>query len=111
MNKQKVLRGFWGGALALLALLVWGASAAELPQSLNWRTNQNRVSADIKGGDLLKTLGKISSATGWRVYVEPGSAHTVSTKFKDRPQSEALRLLLGDLSFAVIPETNEASKL
>lgn len=86
-----------------------GISQLHAADTLVWKTN--RVSANIKSADLIKTLGKISALTGWRVYVEPGSIHTVSTKFQNLPQNEALRLLLGDLSYAVIPETNSRSSM
>src|SRR6185295_15344753 len=56
-------------------------------------------------------LGKIASATGWRIYLEPGTKHTVSTKFSNLPPGEALRLLLGNLSFGLLPQTNAPPKL
>src|SRR5882757_5175941 len=52
-----------------------------------------------------------AAAAGWKVFVEPGTTHTVSAKFKNLPPGEALRLLLGDLNFALIPETNASPKL
>lgn len=94
--------------LALAALLALPASAAD---TFNWRTNQNRVTADIKSGTLYKTLEQIATATGWRVYLEPGTARTVSTKFTDVPPGEALHMLLGDLNFALMPSTNSGPKL
>jgi len=93
----------------LLILLVSLANLAGAADTLVWRTNG--VTANIKSGDLFKTLGRIASQTGWRVYLEPGSAHNVSTKFQNLPQSEALRMLLGDLSFALVPDTNAQSRL
>ena len=94
--------------ISVTAFVSWinFASAAD---TLTWRTNA--VTADIKSGDLRKTLGKIAFQTGWRVYLEPGSSHKVSTKFQNLPPGEALRMLLGDLSFAVVPDTNSQSKL
>src|SRR5689334_8281684 len=78
---------------------------------LNWRTNQNRVTADIQSGSLPNLLERITIATGWQVFVEPETSHTVSTKFKDLPPGEALRLLLGQLSFALVPQTNAPARL
>ena len=49
--------------------------------------------------DLPKLLRKIASATGWKVYVEPGTTQEVSAKFKNLPQDEALRRLLGKLNY------------
>ncbi len=94
-----------------LALTLFAAMPAVGADTLNWRTNENRVSADIRSRKLSKLLEEIASKTGWQVYVEPGTTHEVSAKFKDLPPREALGLLLGDLNFALVPETNAAPKL
>jgi hypothetical protein len=78
---------------------------------LDWRTNAALVSADIRDGTLPWLLEQITAATGWRVFVEPDVSHVVSTKFKDQSPGDALRLLLGDLNFALIPEANATPKL
>src|SRR6266446_2106839 len=94
--------------LALVLLAIFPAAAAD---TLNWHTNQNRVSADIQYRPLGRLLEQITAATGWKVFVEPGATHDVSAKFKDLPPGEALRLLLGDLNFALAPETNASPRL
>ena len=93
-------------AIALLAAApVWAAD------TLNWETNRNRVSADIQSGKLIPMLEQIASVTGWHVFVEPNTGRSVSAKFNNLPPGEALHLLLGDLSFALVPETNASPKL
>jgi type II secretory pathway component GspD/PulD (secretin) len=77
----------------------------------DWNTNQNRVSVDVRAEQLNKLLQKIADATGWKVYVEPQTAHNVSVKFKDLPPGDALHLLLGDVNFALVPATNSRSRL
>jgi hypothetical protein len=99
------------GLQLLLCLALAFTVPAAAADSLLWRTNQNRVSADFKSAKLLSVLEKIATATHWRVYVEPDSTRSVSAKFTDLPPGEALRLLLGDLNFALIPSTNSAHKL
>jgi hypothetical protein len=99
-----------GFCLALLGWLgqsgsIWAADA------LSWQADKNRVDAEISGWDLPKLLEHLANTTGWQIYLEPGSKRIVSTKFKDRPPAEALRLLLGDLSFALLPQTNASPKL
>jgi len=94
--------------LALAWLIIFPAEAAD---SFTWRTNQNLVSADIQYRPLGRLLEQITAATGWKVFVEPGTTHDVSAKFKDLPPGQALRLLLGDLNFALVPETNASPKL
>jgi hypothetical protein len=97
-------------ALALaglaLALATHPVAAAE---ALQWHTN--RVSADINSGDLYQLLEKVAALTGWNIYVEPGLSHKVSAKFKDLTPGEALHMLLGDVNFALVPQTNSNPRL
>jgi len=102
---ERFLAALW---LAVALLAVVPARAAD---TLNWETNQNRVSADIKAGKLLPVLEQIASATHWHVFVEPDTTRTVSAKFSNLPPGDALHLLLGDLNFALVPETNASPNL
>ena len=106
---------FWRNAA--LVCLVFGLMVGLLPLSgrgadtLSWNTNQNRVSADIKSSGLFNVLERIAQNTGWQVFVEPETLHTVSAKFTNLPPGDALPLLLGDVNFALVPGTNGASRL
>jgi hypothetical protein len=104
LTRHAALSGCFAG------LLLVPASRA-VADTFTWNTNKNLVTADIKGGQLLKLLQQIARATGWQVFVEPETLHNVSTKFKDLPPGEALHLLLGDVNFMLLPETNRASRL
>ncbi len=94
-------------ALLVLALLASNAGA----QTLNWNTNQNRVSADIQSMPVARLLSGIAQHTGWEVLLEPDVKHNVSTKFQDLTSAQALRMLLGDLNFAIVPQTNGPTHL
>ncbi|HXU75956.1 MAG TPA: S8 family serine peptidase [Methylomirabilota bacterium] len=98
------------GVALVLAALVF-APGVRAADSLTWRTDQDRVSADIKSTRLFKVLEEIARTTGWHIFVEPDTARTVSAKFKELPPGEALRLLLGDLNYALVPETNGVPRL
>ena len=98
-------------ALLFFAIALLAAAPAWAADSLNWETNRNRVSADIKAGKLMPLLEQIASVTGWHVFVEPDTGRSISAKFSNLPPGEALHLLLGDLSFALVPETNASPKL
>lgn len=99
-------------APAMLALLfLLSCLAGRGAETLNWDTAQNRVSADIKSEKLRPLLEQIAAASGWRVFVEPGLQCSVSAKFQRLPPGEALHLLLGDISFALVPETNRSPRL
>jgi hypothetical protein len=86
------------------------AAAAYAADSLDWRAQQNQVSADIQSWDLSTLLKKIARQTGWHVYVERGAETKVSVKFKDLPADKALRLLLGSLNYSK-DQTNGFSRL
>ena len=85
--------------------------ALHAADTFTWRTNDNRISAEIGSWPLSKLLGKVSEQTGWKVFLEPGTTRDVSVKFKSLSLGDALRSLLGDLNFALVPETNSPSKL
>jgi hypothetical protein len=96
--------------LRLLCFTLFFCAAQNLPsaETLNWETN--RVDADIETWSLQTLLEKISVASGWDIYLEPGTAYEVSAKFKKLPVDEALKKLLGKLNYALLPQTNAAPK-
>ena len=85
--------------------------AAAPARKLEWKKAPDRVSADIDGVPLEEVLALVAEQTGWQVFVEPKSEHTTNVKFEDRSPSDALKLLLGDISFAVLPQTNGPNRL
>lgn len=98
----------------LLAVLLTGAflwPAAAQTNYLRWHAGKNLVDASIESWTLIEMLENLATASGWEIYVEPAATHTVSSKFQQLNTSEALRRLLGDLSFALLPRTNSAPKL
>ena len=100
------------GRLLIALAAAWLVSVpARAADTFNWDTNRNCVTADIKAGHLLPLLEQVASATGWRVYLEPDTTCDVSAKFSRLPPGDALHLLLRDLNFALVPETNAAAKL
>jgi hypothetical protein len=93
-----------------LAALCLGARAADT-NSLVWHRATDHVDADVRGERLWPLLETIARETGWHIYVEPGATHIASAKFKNLPSGEALKMLLGDLNFALVPRTNGAPQL
>jgi hypothetical protein len=93
--------------LALVLLLI--AAPAVAADSLRW--TRGRVDASIEGWPLNRVLESITAATGWQVYVEPGTEYRVSARFADEKPADALRRLLGDLNFALLPQIEGPSKL
>jgi len=108
-------QGRAAGILAVSAALFVVAqapiSAATATNTLVWRLRENTVDADIEGWPLQKLLERVSAKTRWSVFVEPDTQHTVTARFKELKPGEALRRLLGNLSFLLLPSTNGLSTL
>ena len=94
----------------LLAGLCLSARAADT-NTITWHRGTDHVDADVRGMALLPLLEKIAADAGWRIFVEPDTTHATSAKFEDLPSGEALKRLLGDLNFALVPQTNAAPQL
>ena len=93
-----------------LAAFCLCARAADT-NSLVWHKATDRVDADLRGMPLWPLLEKIAVEAGWHIYVEPDTTHTTSAKFKDLPSGDALKMLLGNLNFALVPRTNGVPQL
>ncbi len=98
------------GLCALLAVFCLDGFAAET-NTIVWHKTTDRVDADTHSLGLAQLLEQITSQTGWRVYVEPGTTHTSSATFKNLPSGQALQRLFGDLDYALVPQTNAAPHL
>jgi thermitase len=98
--------------VAILVLwLAFSFSASAQTNSLVWHRAADRVDADVHSLSLSNLLEQITVQTGWQVYVEPGTTRIASTKFKNLPTGEALRMLFGDLNFALVLQTNAGPRL
>jgi hypothetical protein len=93
-----------------LAALCLCARAADT-NSLVWHRATDRVDADVRGLALWPLLEKIAVEAGWHIFVEPDTTHMTSAKFKNLPSGDALKMLLGDLNFALVPRTNGVPQL
>ncbi|MGZ5545118.1 MAG: S8 family peptidase [Limisphaerales bacterium] len=91
-----------------MCAFVFGATMRA--DSLDWKKSQDRVDASIENWKLADVLEKLANVTGWQIYVEPGTTATISVKFKNKTSDEALRRLLGNISYAR-KDTNGTSQL
>lgn len=105
---RQTLLNLLPGLLLLVAAPLWAAGA---PSSVVWNTPADQVSADVHDEALWPLLEDIAHQTGWHVFVEPDTDRNVDVKFTNLASGDALRKLLGDLNFAFVPKTNEASQL
>lgn len=100
----------FGRAVALACLSFWVVTAASAGQ-LNWNPKTGKVDASLQGEPLSKVLSDIGALADWEVLVEPGLQATVSTRFEGLPAHQALRRILGNWNFAVLPGKNGRKKL
>lgn len=96
-------------ALAALALAL--PPLARAADSFVWNAGRKEISAEVGAWPLPVLLQKITAATGWEVFVEPGARFTASAKFQKLPVGEALHALLGQLNFALVPQPNAPARL
>ncbi len=100
--------------IALLTLVVFVRSD-EKPAVLDssgivWRPD-NTVSASIENWPLDQVLQALSDLRKWQVLVEPDLKSSVTTRFKNLPQTDALRRLLNDVNFVIIPSRKGPSRM
>ena len=96
---------------ALICLTFVCCAHAADTNSLVWHKAADRVDADLRSEPLWPLLEQIAVAAEWKIFVEPGAEHTASVTFKNLPSGDALKRLLGDLNFALVPRTNAPSLL
>jgi len=100
------------GLIILLGgLLPVGAATATATNTFVWNKEKDQMTADVRDWELLGLLEAIAGQTGWHVFVEPDETFKSSVKFKDLPTGQALRRLLGDMNFAMLPQTNGPQRL
>jgi hypothetical protein len=78
---------------------------------LGFNAKDRKFTVAMEGVPLKKAMAKLGTATGWHVYIDPDAQRTVSTQFTNRNSGEALRMLLGGLNFALVPQESGPSKL
>jgi hypothetical protein len=85
--------------------------AAPSTNTLVWSQEKGLVSADVRDWGLIGLMESVAAQSGWQVFLEPDDSFKASVKFQNLPPGEALRRLLGDLNFAMIPQTNGPQRL
>jgi hypothetical protein len=78
---------------------------------LGFNTKDRKFTASIESAPLKTVMAKVGAATGWKVYVDPAAHRIVSAQFTNRASGDALRLLLGGLNFALVPQKDGPAKL
>ena len=100
-----------GFSLLLLALLSESRLPAAQDGSVVFHKDTGRLDADVRNWPLDTLLERVSREAKWQVMVEPGVEHQASARFKNVPVTDGLRMLLGNLNFALLPQTNGVPQL
>jgi len=98
--------------LSLLAALCFLAPLtlpADSTNTLVWKAG--KVDADVRNMSLQNVLEAVAHRSGWQVFAEPGLDYSASAKFKGFTPGDALRTLLGNLNFALVPQSNNVTRL
>lgn len=90
---------------ALLALPVHAGNA------LTWNAEKQTLDVSLEGAPLIETLEDLAQQTGWHIYLEPAPGKTFTTRFKGLSRGEAMRVLIGDMNYAFVPDAKGPTKL
>jgi subtilisin family serine protease len=103
----RLVRRNWWRPLSLLFLLPTLLVAG----SVMWHPDRSRMDARVENQPLHQVLESLAVSSGWRIYIEPDIGHSVSTRFENLTAPAALQHLLGDLSYALIPDARGSARL
>jgi hypothetical protein len=81
---------------------------AESQRPLIWMTPGKNLSAEIRDVELLTVLQSLSKVTGWQIRIQPGAQRQVQVAFQNASLGDALRMLLDDFNFALLPGGDSA---
>ncbi len=96
-------------AAVLLAGCPVGLTASPTNE-LVWRRDSG-IDASLVNWPLKKLLSRLSSSTGWKIYVDPDLNSTNTVAFSGLRQADALKILLAGVNYALIPGGRSGSKL
>lgn len=97
-------------ALWLVGWVFLGSDVARAEQVLRWKRDKT-VDAAVSDWPLWQLLNRLATASGWKIYVEPGLDQRVSASFQNLSQGEALRQLLDRVNYALLPQSRGLSRL
>jgi hypothetical protein len=100
-------RVYW---LAVLGLVLVGNTGLGA-DALKWDSAADRVDAIVESWTVPELLARVAAATGWQIFVDPAISNRITTRFTAKEPGDALRRLLGDYNYALVPQTNAAAKL
>lgn len=103
----------WKTALLWLCgmLIACAGTLQADPLKIEWDNDSQEVSAEVTGQTLIEVLGQLAAQTGWHIFVEPDSSRSITTHFDRVPIGRALEILIGQMNYALLPQTDGPFRL
>lgn len=102
----------WLKHLGLVAAISFaGSPAAFSADLLKWDAAADTVEARIETWTVPQLLQRVARATGWQIYLDPAITNRIPTRFTGKQPGDALRRMLGDYNYALVPEKEGPARL
>ena len=101
----------WKQTVLAITTLVVSATICRSADTLKWNAAADRVDANIEAWSVPELLQNVATATGWQIFIDPQITNRIPAKFSGKQPGDALRQLLGDYNYALVPETNGPARL
>lgn len=96
----------------IVSLLLFCASGPAWGEYLvRWDHEKQTLDAELQAAPLIDTLEDLAKQTGWNIYLEPTPGKTFTTSFKGLSRGEAMRVLIGEMNYAFVPDANGPTRL
>lgn len=86
-------------------------TAEATPADIQWEPTRETLAAKVPKQRLSQVLPRLARATGWQIFIEPGTDPLVNSAFRPLPVTEALEQLLNGQNFALRTGKNGRSRL
>ena len=101
--RQLAVLSFW--------LLLGGISAPGFAAELRWNPQTETLDAALNDEPVSEVLLELGRLTKWKIWFEPGLESSVSARFAGLPAHRALRRILGDWHYALLPGKTGGKRL
>jgi len=98
-----------GWVVACLGMLLVCPTRGD--NELEWNAESQTLDVSLEGAPLIETLEDLAHQTSWQIYLEPAPGKTFTTRFKGLSRGEAMRVLIGDMNYAFVPDAKGPTKL
>ena len=98
-------------ALVAALLIGAGANSSRAGDTIRWNARVETLDVDLHEAPLIPTLEQLATQTGWHIFLEPAPGKTFTTKFSGLTRGQAMRILIGDMNYAFVPQADAPTRL